>query len=122
MWKSLALTAVMGAAAIIGSAPETADARVRVYSGPRGTYVRVGGPAYRRAYYPNYGYSYGYATPYVYSTPTYGYVTPYYGGSYGYYGYAPGYYGPRYVAPRGAYIGPNRAVFYGPRGSFRVRY
>lgn len=127
MWlKALALTAMMGAAVAVGSAPSSAEADVRVYRGPSGTYVAAR-RGYRSPYY-GYGYSYPYYSSYSYRYPSYGYAysypsyysSPYYYST-PYYGYNYGYSYPSY-GRRGAFIGPNGAAFYGPRGGFRIRY
>jgi hypothetical protein len=106
--KTLALTVLMGAAVALCSAPSSADAGWR-----RAYRYGYGYPTYGYTYaYPSYGYTYSYPG-YYYAPRSYYYGAPYYGGYQ--YGYAP-YYG------RGAYVGPNSAFFYGPRGGFRIRY
>ena len=131
LWKTLALSAIVAGATAFGSAPTSAEAGV-VVRGSNG-FVAVRGPGYRwgRGYgyygYPAYSYSYpaySYSYPaYTYSYPSYSssyyYSQPYYGG--GYYGGGYGGY-PYYGGRRGAFVGPNGAAFYGPRGGFRIRY
>jgi hypothetical protein len=121
MWKTIVLTAVIGAAAALG-APSSAEARVGVWVGPNGG-VAVRASRGYRPYYGGYAYSYGY--------PAYGYTSaapccvnsyPAYGYAYSYpaYGYrSPRYYGGYY--PRGVVVGPNGGAVYGPRGVVRWR-
>jgi len=103
MWKSIVLTAIVGAVTAF-TAPTKSDA-AGVYVGSRGVAVTTGRP------YGGYGYGYG--SPYY----GYGYSSPYYGGySYGYPAYGYGYSYPAYGYGYGGYYGSYGYPYYGGSG------